>query len=190
MPKRQLHSSGLVANMTNTVPTATAAFWPSHLKTTPRNSTLQSGTNDLGEFVPCVGPTPPPNLTFPIETVVQKIFEADGPTTEAIFKYDSKSGFWTTSTCTAATTVYSTWTRQQVPQLNPYMGDSRPCCGMCTVYVSLVDLYYWPVQGASTACVDGTGRRVAGPASSSTFPSLPSNHNNTISTTVGSDGYT
>ena len=152
------------------------------------NATTYYGSNDLGELVPCAGPTPPPGLTFPIETVVEKLSDIKGPTTEAVLNTDvSNSWFWTTSTYTAATTVYTTWTRQQVPQLNPYLGDSRPCCGMCTVYFSLVDVWYWPVPGANTACLENATTSNLGATSS---PAVASPPNDTISTAVGPDGFT
>ena len=156
--------------------------------TTSGNATTYYGSNDLGELVPCAGPTPPPGLSFPIETVVEKLSAIDGPTTKAVFNTDiSHSGFWTTSTYTAATTVYTTWTRQQVPQLNPYAGDSRPCCGMCTVYFSLVDLWYWPVPGANTACLDNA---TTSDSSTISSPAVVYHPNNTVSTAVGPDGFT
>ena len=152
------------------------------------NATTYYGSDDLGELVPCAGPTPPPGLTFPIETVVEKLSDIKGPTTEAVLNTDvSNSWFWTTSTYTAATTVYTTWTRQQVPQLNPYMGDSRPCCGMCTVYFSLVDVWYWPVPGANTACLENATTSNLGATSSPVAAYRP---NDTISTAVGLDGFT
>ena len=151
-----------------------------------QNSTLYSGLDDLGDLVPCVGPTPPPNLTFPIETVVEKVFEVDGPTTKAVLNSpDSGSWYWATSTYTAATTSYSTWTRQQVPQLNPYLGDKRPCCGMCSVYISLVDVFYWPVSGANTACLSSIS-----PITTQEPQISTSGGNNSMSIAVGPDGFT
>ena len=111
-------------------------------------------------LVPCVGPTPPPGLTFPIETYVEKV---------------SVHG---------STTVYSTATRQQMPQLDPYNQD-RKCCGVCTVYFSTVDVLYWPLAGANTACLD-KGNSAGKPSSLATIPPT----NNSVSTTVGSDGFT
>ena len=149
-------------------------------------------TDDTGYTEQCVGPTPPPGLTFPIETVVQKLFEVGGPTTESLFlscglaSRFSRSCFWTTSIFTAPATSYSTWTRQQKPQLNPY-DDHRPCCGMCTVYVSLVDVYYWPVSGANTACLGSTASAIMNDIKSS---SVTQGHNDTVITAVGPDGFT
>ena len=158
------------------------------LNTTSSNATTYYGSDDLGDLVPCAGPTPPPGLTFPFETVVEKLSAIDGPTTEAVLNTDiSNSWFWTTSTYTAATTVYTTWTRQQVPQLNPYLGNSAPCCGMCTVYFSLVDVWYWPVPGANTACLINSTSSDSVAISS---PAVVSSRNDTISTTVGPDGFT
>ena len=157
--------------------------------TSSSNATTYYGSDDLGDLVPCVGPTPPPGLTFPIETVVEKLFEIDGPTTEAVLEPGvSGSWFWTTSTYTAATTGYTTWTRQQVPQLNPYLGDSRPCCGMCTVYFSLVDVWYWPVPGADTACLDNV--TMSDSVATSSLAVVPPSYSDTISTVVGPDGFT
>ena len=143
-------------------------------------------TDDIGDIEQCVGPTPPPGLTFPIETVVEKLFEVDGPTTETLFLSGASSWYWTTTTYTTATTSYSTWTRQLTPQLNPYDPD-RPCCGSCMVYVSLVDVYYWPVSGANTACLGSTALAIRnGPQ----FSTLTHGHNDTAVTTVGPDGFT
>ena len=147
---------------------------------------LYSVLDDVGDTIQCAGPTPPPGLTFPIETVVEKLFEADGPTTEMLFLNGASSWFWTTLTFTTPTTSYSTWTRQQTPQLNPYDPD-RPCCGMCTVYVSLVDVYYWPVPGANTACLGSTGAATTDQTQSLT---LIRGRNDTAMTTVGPDGFT
>ena len=153
---------------------------------------LYNVTDDMGYTEQCVGPTPPPGLSFPIETVVQKIFEVDGPTTETLVlscawaSRFSRSCFWTTSIYTAPETSYSTWTRQQKPQLNPY-DDHRPCCGMCTVYVSLVDVYYWPVSGANTACLGSTALAITNEIRSSSFTQ---GHNDTAVTAVGPDGFT
>lgn len=97
-------------------------------------------TDDMGYSERCVGPTPPPGLAFPIMTVVEKLVEADGPTTEMVFVSRSSYRPWITSTFTAPATSYSTWTTQMKHQLNQ-SDDYRPCCGMCTVYVSLVDVY-------------------------------------------------
>lgn len=155
--------------------------------TTSGNATTYYGSDDLGDLVPCAGPTPPPGLTFPIETVVEKLSAIDGPTTKAVLNTDTpKSWFWITSTYTAATTVYTTWTRQQVPQLNPYLGNSRPCCGMCTVYFSLVDVLYWPVPGANTACLDNATTLGSGAVQS---PAVVFPHNLSASTTAGPDGF-
>ena len=150
------------------------------------NNSLYSAIDDVGDTVQCVGPTPPPGLTFPIETVVQKLFEVDGPTTELVFLSRASSWYWTTMTYTAAATSYTTWTRQQVPQLNPYDPD-RPCCGMCTVYVSLVDVHYWPIPGANTACLGSTAEAIRDGPQLST---LTQGHNDTAMTTVGPDGFT
>ena len=153
---------------------------------------LYNVTDDMGYTEQCVGPTPPPGLTFPIETVVQKVFEVDGPTTETLVlscawaSRFSRSCFVTTSIYSAAATSYSTWTRQQRPQLNPY-DDHRPCCGMCTVYVSLVDVYYWPVSGANTACLGSSALPVTNEIKSS---SVTQGQNNTAVTAVGPDGFT
>ena len=145
-----------------------------------------SATDDVGNGMQCYGPKPPSGLTFPIETVVEKLFEADGPTTEMLFLSGASSWYWTTTTFTAAMTAYSTWTRQQIPQTNPYDPDS-PCCGMCTVYVSLVDVYYWPVSGANTACLGSTALAIRdGPQLSS----LAQGHNDTVVTAFGPDGFT
>jgi len=40
-----------------------------------------NGTDAVGDILQCVGPTPPPGLSFPIETVVEKLTSVDGPTT-------------------------------------------------------------------------------------------------------------
>ena len=158
-------------------------------RTSGDNATTYYGSNDLGDLVPCVGPTPPPGLSFPIETVVEKLSEIDGPTTKAVLEPDvSGSFFWTTATYTAATTEYTTWTRQQVPQLNPYLGDRRPCCGMCTVYFSLVDVWYWPVTGADTSCLDNV--TISEAVATSPLAVVPPSYRDTISTVVGSDGFT
>ena len=118
------------------------------------------GSLGLDGLVPCVGPTPPSGITFPIETYVKAV-SVDG-----------------------ATTVYSTATRQQIPQLDPYNGD-RKCCGVCTVYFSTVDVLYWPLVGANTACLD-SDNSAGKPASLATIPPT----NNSVSTTVGPDGFT
>ena len=151
-----------------------------------RSISYYTQPGDDGGPESCVGPTPPPGLTFPIETVVEKIFEVDGPTTKLVRSCDSKTCLYTTSTYTAAATSYSTWTRQQKPQLNPY-DFQRPCCGMCTVYVSLVDVYYWPISGANTACLGSTAVAITGEAQSST---ISKGHNDTAVTAVGPDGFT
>lgn len=146
---------------------------------------LYTVLDDMGIAHQCVGPTPPPGLTFPIETVVEKLFEADGPTTEMVFISASSSWLWTTLTFTAPATSYSTWTRQQRPELNlhdPY----RPCCGMCVVYVSLVDVYYWPVSGANSACLGNTAVAIINETSSST---VAQGHNDTVITAVGPNGF-
>ena len=143
-------------------------------------------TDEVGDIIQCVGPTPPPGLTFPIETVVEKLFEVDGPTTKSVFVGDRTHLSWSTMIYTAGTTSYSTWTRQQIPQLNPYDSD-RPCCGMCTVYVSLVDVYYWPVPGANTACLGSTALAIRDGPQLSTFTQ---SYNDTAMTTVGPDGFT
>lgn len=59
--------------------------------------------------------------------------------------------------------------------------------GMCTVYFSLVDVLYWPVPGANTACLDNATSLDSVPISS---PALVSSRNDTVSTTVGPDGFT
>ena len=142
--------------------------------------------DDVGLPEQCVGPTPPPGLTFPIETVVEKLLAADGPTTEMVFISRSSSWFWTTLTFTAPVTSYTTWTRQQRPQLNAY-DPYRPCCGMCTVYISLVDVYYWPVSGANTACLGSTAVAITNETQLST---VTQGHNGTAITAVGPDGFT
>ena len=142
-----LSSGSLTANessrMTNLL---SRDFFPSQLlslissspfsNTTSGNAVKYYGSADLGNLVPCAGPTPPPGLTFPIETVVEKLSAIDGPTTKAVLNTDTpNSWFWVTSTYTAATTVYTTWTRQQVPQLNPYLGDRYVdiCSQVCLI---------------------------------------------------------
>ena len=163
-------------------PNATTSSSASRLMS---STSFYNATNDVGEIVQCVGPTPPPGLTFPIETVVEKLFEVDGPTTESVFVGDRTHWSWSTVIYTAGTTSYSTWTRQQTPQLNPYDPD-RPCCEECTVYVSLVDVYYWPVSGANTACLGSTALAIRdGPQLSSLAP-----YNDTAITTVAPDGFT
>ena len=150
------------------------------------SSSLYSVIGDDGDMEQCVGPTPPPGLTFPIETVVEKLFEVDRPTTKRVFVGDGTSWYWSTLIYTAAATSYSTWTRQQMPQLNPYDAD-RPCCGMCTVYVSLVDVYYWPVPGANTACLGSTA---VATRDETQYSILTQGRNETATTTVGPDGFT
>ena len=73
-----------------------------------------------------------------------------------------------------------------MPQLNPYDPD-RPCCGICMVYVSLVDVYYWPVSGANTACLGSTALAIKNELQLS---ALTQAHNDTVVTTVGPDGFT
>lgn len=187
MGNDSFHKDQLLSSYTSSSP-----FLPSISAAPPNvtssNATTYYGSNDLGELVPCAGPTPPPGLSFPIETVVEKLSDIHGPTTKAVLNTDtSGSWIWTTSTYTAATTVYTTWTRQQTPQLNPYLGNSRPCCGMCTVYFSLVDIFYWPVPGANTACLDNTTTYDSSPVSSS---AVLHPRNETVSTAVDSDGFT
>ena len=166
---------------------------PTHISKLPTNSTNNStatyyGSNDLGDLVPCIGPTPPPGLTFPIETVVSNVFHFSGPTTVTSYEFIHDGSFRpTTRTYSEATTSFTTYTRQRVPQLNPYMGNQRPCCGMCTVYFSLIDLFYWPEPGANTACL--AAKATAGSSSiSSPAELLPSNY--TFTTAVDPDGFT
>ena len=150
------------------------------------STSLYNVTDDLGYTDQCVGPTPPPGLIFPIETVVQEIYQVDGPGTESGLFPSGEFLVQGTITATAATTAYTTWTRQQRPQLNPH-DDQRPCCGMCTVYVSLVDVYYWPVSGANTACLGSTALAITNDIKSS---SVTQGHNDTAITAVGPDGFT
>ena len=58
---------------------------------------------------------------------------------------------------------------------------------MCTVYVSLVDVYYWPISGANTACLGSTAVAITGEAQSSP---ISKGHNDTAVTAVGPDGFT
>lgn len=142
--------------------------------------------NSGGAMIQCIGPTPPPGLIYPIVTVVEKLFEVDGPTTESVVVGDATSWSWSTMIYTAAATSYSTWTVQQMPQLEPDIFPG-PCCGMCMVYVSLVDVYYWPVPGANTAYLGSTAVAIRDGPQLST---LTQGHNDTAMTTVGPDGFT
>ncbi len=183
-PGKLLQTNGSFSNKTiHMSSNETSSLYPSRLMS---SISLYPALDDVGDSIQCAGPTPPPGLTFPIETVVEKLLEVDGPTTEVVFLNRASSWFWKTLSYTTPTTLYSTWTRQQRPQLNPY-DPERPCCGMCTVYVSLVDVYYWPVPGANTACLGSTAVVITDKTQSST---LTRGHNDTAMTTVGPDGFT
>lgn len=148
-------------------------------------SATHNGTDAVGDVLQCVGTTPTPGLSFPIETVVEKLTSVDGPTT-ASYMFDNAHGIYThvAFTATGATTLYTTFTRQQIPQYNPHQYPIQ-CCGQCTVYFSMVDVMYWPVAGANTACLNSAA---SGGVVSSPATVRPSN--NSISTTVGPDGFT
>ena len=182
---------GLYSQLNSSSPNVTHRASSSTRFSTPtsqdsQNSTLYSGLDDLGDYVPCIGPTPPPNFTFPIKTMIQKVLEIDGPTTETVYTQGS-SGTPNPlfSTYTAATTSYITFTTRQTPPLNPYMGDERPCCGACWVDISLVDVFYWPVPGANTACLSSIPPKVTQDPQV-----LPPGLNNSISTAIGLNGFT
>lgn len=160
------------------------------------NSTLKTNSSGLNTYGPthsvtdyafgytmaCVGPTGPPGLKFPIQTVVQKLTEVSGPTTGSYYFADAHGkGTHIPFTATGPTTLSTTFVRELVPQFEPYQHPLK-CCGQCTVYFSSVDLLYWPVPGANTACLDEENSNAA----TATVP--PSN--NSITTMVGDDGFT
>jgi len=144
-----------------------------------------NGTDAVGDILQCVGPTPPPGLSFPIETVVEKLTSVDGPTTASYIFNDAHGHVSNIAfTATGATTLYTTFTRQQIPQYDPHQYPIQ-CCGQCTVYFSMVDVLYWPVPDANTACLN-TGTNAGVKSALATVPAS----NNSISTTVGPDGFT
>jgi len=86
---------------------------------------------------------------------------------------------------TGPPTLWTTYSRADYSQLQPYT-DRPSCCGQCTVYFSRVDLRYWPVPGANNACLNsGIGSNNIASSLATVPPS-----NNSISTTVGPDGFT
>lgn len=93
------------------------------------------GTDAFGLTRACLGPTAPRGLSFPIETVVEKLTEVDGPTT-ALYAFGNDRGQWTNIpwTATGPTTLYTTFTRELKPQWDRNDMDPLPkCCGQCTV---------------------------------------------------------
>ena len=57
---------------------------------------------------------------------------------------------------------------------------------MCTVYFSLVDVWYWPVPGADTACLDNV--TMSDSVATSSLAVVPP-YSDIISTVVGPDGF-
>jgi len=143
------------------------------------------GTDIMGITHTCVGPTAPPGLSFPIQTVVELLTSVSGPTTGMYyFADDYGAGTKIPFTATGATAVYTTFTRELKPQFDPHEYPIK-CCGQCTVYFSMVDVMYWPVPGANTACLNGDSISGMNTALATIPPS-----NNSISTTIGPDGFT
>jgi len=136
-----------------------------------------------GAIENCVGPTPPTGLSFPTNTWMEVLAIASGPITT---KYNrERGGGDVTFTATGPTTLWTTYSWADYPQLQPYT-DLPSCCGQCTVYFSRVEVNYWPVPGANTACLNsGVGSNNLA-SSLATVP--PSNHS--VTTTVGPDGFT
>ena len=131
----------------------------------------------------CFGPTPPTGLSFPTNTWMEVLAIVSGPTTT---EYKLGGGdFHVPFTATGPTTLWTTFKWADSPQLRPYT-EHPSCCGQCTVYFSRVQVNYWPVPGANTACLNsGIGSNNLASSLATVPPS-----NNSVSTTVGPDGFT
>jgi len=173
----QLYPVGAVFSNT----TVTAAATDSNIGTRATHAFTVVGATGI-----CVGPTPPTGLSFPANTWMEVLAIASGPTTT---KYDLETGegehIHIPFTATGPTTLWTTYKWADYPQIQPYT-DPPSCCGQCTVYFSRVEVNYWPVPGANTACLNSAigSNKIA--SSLATVP--PSN--NSVSTTVGPDGFT
>lgn len=143
-------------------------------------------TDGVGDIEWCVGPTPSTGLSFPTQTFMEVLAVVTGPTTTE-YEFEAGGGAYihVPFTATGPTTLWTTFSTADYPQLQPYT-DRPSCCGQCTVYFSRVDLHYWLVPGANTACLNsGIGSNNLASSLATVPPS-----NNTVSTTVGPDGFT
>ncbi len=150
-------------------------------------STISITVDGLGTRK-CVATQSLPTLSFPMETVRHHLITVPGPTIGSF--YEDIAFSWLTTTFIGATSIYTTKTRQKIPQLQSSVALPN-CCGQCVLYLPMVDVHYWPVPGAPTACTSGSSILTSKAVLPSTsvgrrFVSIGGNR----STVVGSDGFT
>lgn len=139
------------------------------------------------ELIVCTGDLPP-SLSFPVETRVQRLRVVSGPTTDSFVL--GPDGHYMTVTYTGPTTVWTTKQITEAPQLQPHVA-LPDCCGVCELYIGLVEVFYWPVPGADNMCHNHSmNATMPASLSSDTLQIHMQSLKGPSSYAIGSDGFT